>query len=205
MNKELQSFIKNYTENRISFEKTVFFASKKNTVFLFEDKIFKFYVWGDIEKEFEILKKCEKSGISVPEIKHKENNILVLEYIKPDLDYTENPDIKIPEVIRWLNVFHKKIQISKGDQRLHNYILNNNKIYGIDFEESEKTDTFADFIDLMVTIYSKYGIKKVEENLKHYDKSLQLKNIIDEMNKNILNRRKWNENIESLETGMKRE
>lgn len=65
-------------------------------------------------------------------------------------------------VLDWLIDFHKKTGYSKGDQRLHNYIYDGEKILGIDFEEAFKGDFEKDLASLFTTLCGRIEKELVE-------------------------------------------
>ncbi len=143
-------------------EKT--FKSKKNTVLKikYEEKYYvvkkysaDFIDWMEIERG--LLKKCCREGVSAPEILDSESNILLLQYIPGksakelfDLD-GDKKDI-LSDIADWLSRFHKIIGERRGDSILSNFIIADDGVYGIDFEEGGEEDILRDVGDLCASV-----------------------------------------------------
>ena len=157
----------------VALEDTVYFDSKKNQVSLLLLKeravIGKMFCWGDPEKEERILRRASEKGLHVPRILGRYRSILFLEYIKGRnlrvlRDEPGFPDV-IRELARWLALFHeafrrgKKTSLLKGDMRLQNFIQSGDRIYGVDFEESEAGPPVRDVADMAATLLGIDGFK----------------------------------------------
>ncbi len=145
------------------------YKSKKNTVKKIEYKgdyfVLKKYdpefIEG-LEVERDILERCDEKGIPVPKIKSSKEDRLILEYISGDnckelYDKTEDGRMRkkiLFNIASWLGEFHKEFEFKKrrGDSILANFIMAKDKVYGIDFEESEDGDPFRDVGDLCTSI-----------------------------------------------------
>ncbi len=145
------------------------FKSKKNTVKKIEYKG-DYYVLKKYDPEFlegleierDILERCDEKGIPVPKIKSYKDDRLILGYISGDnckglYDKTEDGRVKkkiLSNIASWLSKFHKEFEFKKrrGDSILANFIMKKDKVYGIDFEESEDGDPFRDVGDLCTSI-----------------------------------------------------
>lgn len=142
------------------------FQSKKNQVslinFTLNGKlrkiIVKNFIWGEIKREENILRLCRKKGLPVPEIVGKNKRTLFYEYIDGK---NLKPLIKkykyIKKLLEWIAAFHKSFYwnhktLLKGDIRFQNFILKNNKIYGLDFEESKIGLPEEDISDFIVSL-----------------------------------------------------
>ncbi len=127
------------------------FSSKRNKVFLCsirgekraEYLILKQYLVGDPEKEYQILEMLHKYGLNVPKPHFFNQEYLIMDYIPGrllcDLIETTN-QMCIEKIVGWFLAFHnemkqKGLSYIKNDVNLRNFILFNNKFYGIDFEE----------------------------------------------------------------------
>ncbi|MGM0609112.1 MAG: RIO1 family regulatory kinase/ATPase [Candidatus Muiribacteriota bacterium] len=196
MNNNLKNYIKKHF-GEINFDEVFFYSSKKNTVLKIDCTVLKFFVFGDYKKEYRIIKKCLDLNIKVPEIINCEKNIITMEYIAEDKNF--KPEYKCRKIFNWLKEFHEKTGLLKGDQRVQNYILCDDSIYGMDFEEYSHGDILEDVVDLSVTLLKKFNFKKVDNMIKEYDENLNLKNLEKLIKKNILNRKKWNEDMSKLE------
>ena len=149
----------------------IFFRSKKNQVTELilknEHEIFsiicKYFVWGDCEKENEVIKQCIAKNIKVPQIIKKAGNILIMERVKgkaigsADIFKNHINEQLLQNVAVWLYNFHTSFlndekTLVKGDMRLHNFILSGEDIFGIDFEESGLGDFSEDVIEMSATL-----------------------------------------------------
>jgi len=146
-----------------------FFPSKKNQVTLLTlerdgeefQVMSKFFVWGDECVEWDVLCKAYKAGVNVPEPVKKIDNVIFTKYVSGitlrDILYRDKNSVNLVPFIKWLADFHasftdeKGYVILKGDTMPPNFILSDidNKIYGIDFEESgqgKPVDDLGSFI-----------------------------------------------------------
>ncbi len=144
--------------------KKIKLVSKRNTVMriLEQDNTYivkKFENSENYLREKEILQMLKNSGVNVPSIIKEEDTILYLEDLgeKTFLDWYEESEKNnsldttvIYELCRWLKAFynvsfkHYKEQIILYDVNFKNFILNENKIIGIDFEQAKKGNVSSD-------------------------------------------------------------
>ena len=171
MNK-IESFITSLYPGTEITEK-IFFPSKKNQVtkLILAEKsktfsvICKFFVWGSAEKEETVLNECLKKEIAVPKVIKRHENILLLESLPgraiclQDIFSSSNQiNTKLLEdIAAWLYKFHQSFKknettLLKGDMRPHNFILSDNDIFGIDFEESSRGDYMEDIAEMSATL-----------------------------------------------------
>jgi len=159
-------------------EKT-FFRCKKNQVtrLTVENEhgnstiVAKYFVWGSALKEEKILNLCQSSRISAPRVLLRTGKVLLMEYIEgtsPSLGELQNPEY-LSRLVVWLASFHKAFRHKtftrlKGDLRLHNFILTEKDLYGIDFEEASWGIADIDIADICVTLLET-GKGFQEENL----------------------------------------
>ncbi len=123
------------------------FTSKNNKVELKDGKIHKTYI-GDnvdekIESEIKIFADLSREGIDTPAVLEVNPNSIVLEYIdgKTYLEVLEEHENigKVDEkpwlnLYCWLKRFYEVTGASHPDLNLRNFILKDEKCYGIDFE-----------------------------------------------------------------------
>lgn len=150
-------FLKKY--RIIAFRKQKEFKSKKNNVILFEGWGNRGgqYQWikkeysskSSMEKEYKIMKLLIQKGINVPEIYFVKEKEIMMEYIKGDilLDYIERFErgiikgVQINKLIKnfldWLAKFYDAFSEDyiMEDINFRNFIVKNNKIWGLDFED----------------------------------------------------------------------
>lgn len=143
--------------------------SKKNTVKKVEFEG-EHYIVKEYDPEFisgkqveeEILKNCDERGVPVPKIIGSSEDTLIMEFVsgkncKRLYDSTDDETIRknvLDAIANWLSEFHKSFDYNtrRGDCILANFILKDEKVYGIDFEESEKGDPFRDVGDMSTSI-----------------------------------------------------
>lgn len=138
--------------------KEIKLISKRNQVFrVFEtNKIYIKKTFSNIEnmkKEIEFLKILKDNKINVPDIIEIKNDTLILEDLGEItlLDWYENleklnsNDYKdeMINLIRWMNDFYHLTntcfnkQFILSDVNFRNFIIKDNEVYGIDFEQAE--------------------------------------------------------------------
>ncbi|MFP4497901.1 MAG: hypothetical protein ACLFQV_06770 [Vulcanimicrobiota bacterium] len=158
-------------EMEISDFYPVYFESKKNQVTLFDLKtskgsrkvVGKYFVWGELERELELLHKGNVLGINLPGVYGSFEKILFIEYIEgKTLKFVlENePQNYKPELLgNWIADFHWKFADScgktclKGDSMLPNFIFSQDKetLAGVDFEEWKWGEPLEEFADIFTT------------------------------------------------------
>lgn len=148
-----------------------FFMSKKNQVtLLIMEKdgkelnvISKFFVWGNAETEWNILTKAYNAGLNVPKPLHLYQNIIFMENIPGTtlLMIHDNREGRLPVELlaAWLAEFHRTFKngdktMLKGDGMFPNFIYQreNNRLYGVDFEESVEGREIIDVGDMMTSL-----------------------------------------------------
>jgi thiamine kinase-like enzyme len=183
---ELVGKIKDY-KNAI-IQKT--FISMKNTVAYVtinnKPRVLKWYIPGlksHLEKEYDLLKRSQKH-LQVPTVlkKDKINNVLILNFIIGenvcDILNDENTNTSEKErlvtlLADWYINFHNHFKKEKefiihGDANLRNFIFND-KIWGVDFEESRVGKPVEDIAEMCSSILTtdpmftkeKFDISKV--------------------------------------------
>jgi len=125
------------------------FKSKRNKVYLHDNMVFKELENHELagqEAEFLTALKCK--GVDVPKVIKVDKNTLCLEYIKgtplPDLMSEHDALERCREVAEhmaiWFESFYAAVDNTmtseiRGDVNGRNFIITNNRIVGIDFEE----------------------------------------------------------------------
>ena len=204
------------------------FESKKNTVAYVlsqgQPRVLKWFVPGlkqNMQIEYSVLMKGH-SRLTVPILFEKDetNNVLVLSYIvgKNVCDIINDSAVNFTEKQRitqmiadWLVSFHDLFQTEegfriRGDATLKNFLLSNNQIWGVDFEESRPGKPSEDLATLCVSLLTTDPMFTPEKfQLCHifldtYRKSSRW--TIDSMNEEIsyamLQRIQWRPKDESL-------
>lgn len=201
----MYEIVKNDYDNREIIE-IVNIGGKKNIVCKItfsnnESAVLKLYQEGNKENEIKILKICRKLEIDAPKILQIGNDYLILEYIKGenmgDLISESISEAQLKILAEWLYNFHKLMKTHmgknwiKGDSRVANFILQNNKIYGIDFEESRKGIWQRDIAEITTSIldmnpmFTQWKIQLSRKFIKYY---LELRNDTNEEDIEILRR-----------------
>lgn len=146
------------------------FFSRKNTVFKSgsHGRIVVAKVYGEgrqslPEKEYSVLDVCHSKGISVPAPIELGNGIVVMEFVEGGTlaDFLDRcwvdgaatvPEEKLrlesvaSSVGEWLSEFHKAFQgeVSRGDSNARNFLVCGGQVFGVDFEESSRSDPLDD-------------------------------------------------------------
>ncbi len=172
-----------------------------------------FYQWiekgyrkeSSLKKEYKILKLLKQNGVRVPEIYCSYDKKLFLEYIegKTLLKYIEEFEeknikgIQVDRIINylldWLTRFYDTFSGNyiMEDINFRNFIIKNNFIYGLDFEEckpGEKERDIGRMCAFAITYYppfsewKKYYIKKfLHISMKYFDLDIEkIKNVYRE-------------------------
>ena len=141
------------------------YHSKKNAVFLLcghsqadlldnQDGgryVLKIFRTAEMENELRWLRGLHNAGVSVPKIYYSDENVLLEEYIGPTFyeAFTQAEDKQLevsaqkPIILAlcdWLRSFYAYArngdqQWTMGDVNLRNFLVKNNQVYGIDFED----------------------------------------------------------------------
>ncbi len=106
----------------------------------------KFYRQAGIAHETSILQKAYQHNLHVPAIIGTTADVIILEYIDaPNLCdlITINPDIMLGKMLgSWFANYHTVFSrggdqvLTKGDARIHNFLVQQTHLVGVDFEES---------------------------------------------------------------------
>lgn len=139
------------------------FRSKKNIVLHLhipesnQDLVAKLFITDTFEKEIRILDKSEKHGLSVPKIINSQDNVLLLSFIPgitlvDIVNQTFNQSI-IHSLAEWYYLFHSVHSQIKGDPRLRNFIIDNQIIFGLDFEEVRDDHWILDIAGIAASLF----------------------------------------------------
>jgi len=143
------------------------FKSKKNRVFRIEadgeDRVLKiFSSMRRLDREYNILRLLQ-DNLSVPSIYeiNRKDRFLIMEFL-PGENLCDFVNLKNREKIRvmnrlaeWLSDFHsffKDKHIIRGDSILRNFIVDKEKLYGLDFEESRIGRVEEDLAEMCISI-----------------------------------------------------
>ena len=123
--------------------------SKKNSVLHLKlidsqneeiDVVAKMFIEGKYENELSILSSSYAHKLSVPEIFDARDSVILMNYIPGEvvvdrINQTFESEL-VEKLAEWYYKYHSVHGQVKADPRLRNFIYNNGKIYGVDFEES---------------------------------------------------------------------
>ncbi|WP_326906683.1 RIO1 family regulatory kinase/ATPase domain-containing protein [Sedimentibacter sp. MB31-C6] len=135
--------------------KKIKLISKRNNVFRIVENdstyiLKKFKNQENYIKEIEILNVLKNAGVNVPSIIKSDENCIYLEDLGSVtlLDWYEEQEKQnkldinmVYNLCRWLKVFYREVlelhkeQVILTDVNFRNFIINDNEIYGIDFEQ----------------------------------------------------------------------
>jgi tRNA A-37 threonylcarbamoyl transferase component Bud32 len=150
------------------------FESKKNTVAYVlsqgQPRVLKWFVPGlkqNMHTEYAVLtKRNSRLTIPIPYEKDEKDNVLIMSYIAGKticelindsmVNFTEKERI-IRMLADWLVTFHELFQTDegfriRGDATLKNFLLSNNQIWGVDFEESRPGKPAEDLATICVSL-----------------------------------------------------
>lgn len=196
-------------------EEVRFFLSKKNQVSkirLFNSSgsrevIAKKYVWGNMAAELAVLSKALDLGIEVPRPIATLKDVVFLEAIEGKQLPRPVTSTTIKTLGHWLNSFHKFMTPAKakgtflrGDSHLSNFLLKDDKIIGLDFEEAYFGHLEDDLGSLLASILMSLGAEYLSQfrelvysfcegyNLENYDRELLFEVVGD----NLQSKKKYN-------------
>jgi len=157
------------------------FVSKRNKVYLHNNIVFKEHKSRDAaEREAEFLKILSNNNVAVPKLIKIEKNVLYLEYItgKPLPDFMMDHDAldrcgKVAENIAiWLESYYAAVNydttsLIRGDVNGRNFLVVNDSVVGVDFEELIFGRKESDFGRLLAYIATyDYDDTKVQRTME---------------------------------------
>jgi tRNA A-37 threonylcarbamoyl transferase component Bud32 len=192
---EIEKTIVEYYGKEIIIGEKLFFRSKKNQVTALALKqggkawevLAKCFVWGDALAEEKILRECRERGIFVPAPLFRKGNVLLMEFIKGHPLSALHP--REPRFISllayWMADFHGAFAsgretLLKGDLRLHNFIFDGLRLWGVDFEESHIGAPEEDLADLGASLlesspsFTKTSLRRFRRLIREYRRRLPL-------------------------------
>jgi tRNA A-37 threonylcarbamoyl transferase component Bud32 len=139
--------------------------SKKNTVVALKIQtqtskslmvVAKMFIAGRFENELAILQASWSSGLSVPKVIDAHDGVILMEFIPGDIfvdrinqTFDSNLMVRLAE---WYSIYHRVHRLIKGDPRLRNFIIHNDKIIGVDFEESQQGHWMIDIAGVCASL-----------------------------------------------------
>jgi hypothetical protein len=139
--------------------------SKKNTVvslkIITEESepltvVAKMFIEGRFENELCILQSSWSHGVPVPKVMTAKDGVILMEFISGDnlvdrINQTFDP-VLIDSLAEWYFAYHRVHGWIKGDPRLRNFIIQDSKIIGVDFEESQEGPWMADIAGVCASL-----------------------------------------------------
>ncbi len=125
--------------------------SKKNTVISLDiapkneetrTLVAKMFIAGRFKNELSILKSSWSHGLAVPKVLEAREDVILMNFISGEtlvdrINRTFEPHL-IDMLAEWYYNYHRVHGQIKGDPRLRNFIVHNDQIFGVDFEESRE-------------------------------------------------------------------
>lgn len=152
-------------EPELSIESVQRMRSRKNVVLridtTLQDKakqsyVAKLFVTDSFEKELRVLLESRKHGLGVPEVIGADSGVCLMQFIEGNLlvdrlnqTFDEHLMTMIAE---WYHDFHQNLRITKGDPRLRNFIITQNRLVGLDFEEAGQGHWMNDIAGISASI-----------------------------------------------------
>lgn len=162
----LQSLLTIHFGDNFSIESAARLKSKKNVVLHLNihsevhktttSLVGKLFVSGNFENELDKLKTSNEAGLSVPNVIGAENGVILMTFIPGDtlvnlINRTFQPEI-LDELALWYYRYHNVHAMVKGDPRLRNFIWNDNRLFGLDFEESKRGHWMLDIAGIAASL-----------------------------------------------------
>ena len=112
------------------------------------ETVAKMFVVDKFDIELQILKSSWEKSLAVPEVIDAREGVILMDYITGEplvdvLNRTFEPSL-IDMLAEWYYNYHRAHDMIKGDPRLRNFIHNNGRIYGVDYEESRPDSWILD-------------------------------------------------------------
>lgn len=100
----------------------------------------KMFIANRFHNELDKLRVSRKNGLAVPDVIDAKNGVILMTFIPGEtlvdrINRTFNPAL-VDVLAGWYYNYHSVHAMIKGDPRLRNFIWNDNKLFGLDFEES---------------------------------------------------------------------
>ena len=147
----LEKLLKTVYGDSVQVEYLEQMKSKKNVVLLLNihttppshlaPLIAKLFISDTFEIEKQILESCHQNGLSVPEVISAEDGVILMYFLQGEplvdrINRTFESNL-IDELAIWYHKFHESLNSIKGDPRLRNFLLCDDTLYGLDFEEAK--------------------------------------------------------------------
>ncbi|MHA1906788.1 MAG: hypothetical protein ACW98Y_05815 [Candidatus Thorarchaeota archaeon] len=146
--------------------------------------IAKAFVTGNYEIELNLLKQSFTGGLKVPEVIDAKDGVLLMRFVSGELlvdRINRTFDLNlIDDLAQWYFDFHSLQPLLKGDPRLRNFIVTDDGLFGVDFEEANKGHWIVDLGGIAASLLDTDPIndpRKRKLIWKFFDKYLELKGI----------------------------
>jgi len=116
----------------------------------------KMFIAGQFSNELRILKTSWTQGLTVPQVIAARDGVILMEFIPGEpfvdrINRTFEPHL-IDKLAEWYYNYHKVHAQIKGDPRLRNFIINEDRIFGVDFEESHEDFWMVDIAGVCASL-----------------------------------------------------
>ncbi len=116
----------------------------------------KMFIANRFHNELEKLRISRKGGLAVPDVIGAKDGVILMTFIPGEplvdrINRTFNPAL-IDALAGWYYNYHSIHAMIKGDPRLRNFIWNDNKLFGLDFEESRVGHWMLDIAGIAASI-----------------------------------------------------
>lgn len=112
------------------------------------DVVAKMFVVDKFDIELQVLKSSWEKSLAVPEVVEARDGVILMDYIagEPLVDVLNRTfeSSLIDKLAEWYFRYHSAHDMIKGDPRLRNFICNNGRIYGVDYEETRPDSWILD-------------------------------------------------------------
>ncbi|MFX1367228.1 MAG: hypothetical protein ACFFAY_01325, partial [Promethearchaeota archaeon] len=146
----LQSILLENFGRNAAIESAERLKSKKNVVIRIDvvkeppekpmSLVAKMFIADRFHNELDKLRLSRKSGLAVPDIIDARAGVILMTFIPGEtlvdkINQTFDPAL-VDALANWYYNYHSIHAMIKGDPRLRNFIWSDNKLFGLDFEES---------------------------------------------------------------------
>jgi tRNA A-37 threonylcarbamoyl transferase component Bud32 len=116
----------------------------------------KMFIADRFHNELEKLRFSRKGGLAVPDVIDAKAGVILMTFIPGEplvdrINRTFNPEL-VDALAGWYYNYHSIHAMIKGDPRLRNFIWNDNKLFGLDFEESRVGHWMLDIAGIAASI-----------------------------------------------------
>ncbi len=116
----------------------------------------KLFIEPSYEVEEEVLVLGKRVSLDIPSVIASQEGVILMDYIDGEplvdvLNETFDPVI-VERLAAWYHMFHHRTGHVKGDPRLRNFIMREDRIYGLDFEDYRRDHWMQDIGGISASI-----------------------------------------------------